>query len=252
VKITFLGTGTSQGIPLIGCQCDVCKSNNPKDKRLRSSILVETDTTCIVIDTGPDFRQQALRADMQVLDAVVYTHSHKDHIAGLDDIRAFNYKQQSAIPIYASIATQEAIKQEFSYIFAEKTYPGIPQVSLQTIDGDSVFTIGDITLQAIQLLHFKMPVLGFRINNFTYITDANFIAAEEIAKFITTEYLVLNALRRETHISHFSLEEAIAIAQNTQATQTYLTHISHQLGKYDEVILPQSVQLAYDGLVLNL
>jgi phosphoribosyl 1,2-cyclic phosphate phosphodiesterase len=252
VKITFLGTGTSQGIPLIGCQCPVCKSDNHKDKRLRCSILVQTATTSIVIDTGPDFRQQALRADMQQLDAVVYTHSHKDHIAGLDDIRAFNYKQQSAIPIYASAATQDAIRQEFSYIFAEKTYPGIPQVVMHEINGDSTFTIGDITLQAIQLLHFKMPVLGFRINNFTYITDANYIAPQEIAKFITTEYLVLNALRLETHISHFSVDEAIAIALQTQAKQTYLTHISHQLGKHSDTVFLEGINLAYDGLVLNL
>jgi phosphoribosyl 1,2-cyclic phosphate phosphodiesterase len=254
VKITFLGTGTSQGVPMITCHCEVCTSSNSKDNRLRCSVLIETETTTIIIDTGPDFRQQMLGCHNQKLDAVIYTHSHKDHVAGLDDVRAYNFSQQLDMPIYATIATQNALRKEFSYIFTKETYPGIPKVALHTIDENSVFTIGDITISCIGLMHLNMPVLGFRINNFTYITDANFIADTEIAKFKTTEYLVLNALRWDKHISHFTVAEAIEIAKQTNAKQTFLTHISHQLGKHDDVIqkLPEGITLAYDGLQLNL
>jgi phosphoribosyl 1,2-cyclic phosphate phosphodiesterase len=254
VKITFLGTGTSQGVPVIACQCPVCLSQNPKDNRLRCSILVQTDTTTIIIDTGPDFRQQMLRHNTQQLDAVLYTHSHKDHVAGLDDVRAFNFKQEIDMPVYCTLPTQQALKQEFSYIFADVIYPGVPRVVLHTIDEHSVLTIGDITITTIGLMHYKMPVLGFRINNFTYITDANAIANSEIKKFIDTEYLVLNALRWEKHISHFNVEEAIEIATKTSAKYTFLTHCSHQLGLHNDVNkqLPNGISLAYDGLILNL
>jgi phosphoribosyl 1,2-cyclic phosphate phosphodiesterase len=250
LKVTFLGTGTSQGVPVIACGCEVCKSHNPKDKRLRTSLLIETESTTVVIDSGPDFRQQMLRNDVKKLDAIIYTHSHKDHLAGLDDVRAFNHFQQQATEIYATPFTQQMIKQEFSYIFDRKDYPGIPQVNLNTIDKNTPFQIGDIIFAPIELLHFKMPVLGFRFNDFTYITDANFISDEEKQKIRGTKYLVLNALRRETHISHFTLNEAIALSAELTPNHTYFTHISHQLGLHDEVQkeLPPAINLAFDML----
>ncbi len=254
MKITFLGTGTSQGVPVIGCNCSVCKSDHIQDNRLRSSILIQTANTSVIIDTGPDFRQQMLQHKVQHLNAVVYTHHHKDHVAGLDDIRAFNYKQDTAIDVYATNATQIGLAKEFSYIFDGTNYPGIPQLTIHTIDTAS-FWIGDLHFTPIQVLHFKMSVLGFIINDlFTYITDANFIAEAEMQKFIHTPYLVLNALRKEKHISHFTLEEAIEISKQTKAKQTYFTHISHQLGLHQIVNkeLPNGFALAYDGLVLNL
>jgi phosphoribosyl 1,2-cyclic phosphate phosphodiesterase len=254
VKITFLGTGTSQGVPVIGCKCAVCQSVDPKDNRLRCSIIIQKNNTTIVIDPGPDFRQQLLRNPIEKLDAIVITHSHKDHIAGLDDVRAFNFLQGTEIPVYATTETQAALRKEFSYIFAENKYPGIPQISLQTISHQASFTIGDITLQPIALLHHQMNVLGFRCGNFTYITDANYIAPIEIEKFADSEYLVLNALRWEKHISHFNVEEATALAKQTSAKQVFLTHISHQLGLHNDVLpkLAQGITLAYDGLILNL
>lgn len=250
IKFTFLGTGTSQGVPIIGCRCEVCLSLNLNDKRLRSSLLIESETTTVVIDSGPDFRQQLLRADVRKLDALVITHGHKDHLAGMDDIRAFNYLQGKPIDIYASNETQSTIRTEFSYIFDRSDYPGVPQVNLHTITKHESFVIGDIKFEPIEVLHYKMPVLGFRIGNFSYITDANFIDEIELKKIFGSEYLVLNALRRETHISHFTLEQAIAMAQRIGATQTYFTHISHQLGLHDEVDneLPKGMNLAFDTL----
>ncbi len=250
VRITFLGTGTSQGVPLIACPCPVCQSSDPRDKRLRSSILIESDTTTVVIDAGPDFRQQLIRANVKRLDAVVFTHSHKDHLAGLDDIRAFNYLQGKAMDLYATQATQQQIRTEFAYIFAEHKYPGIPEVNMIEIDKDSEFTIGDIQLKAIEVMHYKMQVLGFRVHDFTYITDANFIAASEIEKIEGSKYLVLNALRREPHISHFTLEQAVDMAHRIHAKHTYFTHISHQLGFHEDVNqeLGDNISLAYDML----
>lgn len=250
MKITFLGTGTSQGVPLIGCRCAVCSSAKPKDQRLRTSVLIESETTKVVIDTGPDFRQQMLRQQVRSLDAVVFTHAHKDHLAGLDDIRAFNFILQRPMDIYANEDTQRIIRKDFDYIFADLNYPGIPQVKMHTIDSRTPFTIGDIEFLPIEVIHYKLPVLGFRIQDFTYITDANFISPEEMKKLSGSRFLVLNALRREKHISHFTLEQAIAIAQSVKAEQTYFTHISHQLGLHDDVNreLPTGIQLAYDGL----
>ncbi|OAQ42282.1 MBL fold metallo-hydrolase [Pedobacter psychrophilus] len=249
MKVTFLGTGTSQGVPVIACDCEVCKSTDLRDKRLRSSILIESDQKTIIIDTGPDFRQQMLRENVQKLDAVVFTHSHKDHIAGLDDIRAFNYKQKAAIDIYANEAVQEALKREFYYIFSEYKYPGIPQINLKTIHSQN-FSIGDFDIKPIEVMHFKLPVLGFRIKDFTYITDAKTISESEQEKIKGTEILVINALQREKHISHFTLDEAIAFAQKMNADKTYFTHISHKLGKHEDVMkeLPNNIELAYDGL----
>lgn len=254
MKVTFLGTGTSQGVPVAACDCKVCRSENLKDKRLRSSLLIETETTTIVIDSGPDFRQQMLLCGIKKLDAIIYTHSHKDHLAGLDDVRAFNHIQQEPTEIFATEFTQQAIRQEFSYIFEKADYPGIPQIHLNTIDKNSHIHIGDLEFVPVEVIHYKMPVLGFRFNDFTYITDANYISPAEMEKVHGSKYLVLNALRREKHISHFTLNEAIALANSIQAEQTYFTHISHQLGLHNEVQseLPATVNLAYDMFSLEI
>jgi phosphoribosyl 1,2-cyclic phosphate phosphodiesterase len=252
LKITFLGTGTSGGVPMIACECEVCKSNSLKDKRFRSSILIESNTTTIVIDTTPDFRSQMLRQEVKKLDAVLFTHSHKDHLAGLDDIKAFNYFHQQPMKIYATAITQQAIKQEFSYIFSAEKYPGVPDVELCEIT-EEPFSVGDIPVIPIKVWHLKMPVLGFRFGNFTYITDANRIELTEQEKIKGSQHLVLNALRKEKHISHFNLQEAIEMAQSITAPHTYFTHVSHQMGKHDEVneTLPSGIQLAFDNQVIN-
>lgn len=251
LKITFLGTGTSSGVPMIGCSCDVCTSADKNDKRLRSSILIESKTTTIVIDTTPDFRYQMLRAGVKKLDAVLFTHPHKDHIAGLDDVRAYNYFQQKPMDLYANSLTEEAIKREFAYAFSDKKYPGIPNLNLNTID-ENPFTIGDIPVIPILVWHLKMPVLGFRFGRFTYITDANRIDDEEKQKIKGSDAMVLNALRKESHISHFTLSEAVAMVKELAVPEAYFTHISHQLGKHEEVnaLLPAGIKLAYDDLAI--
>jgi len=253
MKVTFLGTGTSQGVPIIGCKCEVCLSKNEKDKRLRSSIMIEEKGKRFVIDTGPDFRQQMLRENVDALDAIIYTHEHKDHLAGIDDVRAFNYIQKKKMDVYASVRVQEAIIREIPYAFTEEKYPGVPEIILHKIENKK-FTVEGVEFHPIQVMHHRMPVLGFRVNDFTYITDANFISDEEMAKVKGSKAVVLNALRHEKHISHFNLEEALQLAKKIGAEKTYLTHISHQLGKYDEVIksLPENVFLAYDGLSIDL
>lgn len=254
MKVTFLGTGTSQGVPVIGCHCNVCTSTDSRDKRLRTSVLIEVEDTNIVIDTGPDFRQQMLTNKVDKLDAIIFTHSHKDHVAGLDDIRAYNYLQGKAMEIYATEPTQAILKKEFDYVFTNKTYPGIPQMNLNTINGSDPFVINGVEIIPIRVLHYKMEVLGFRIGDFTYITDANYIAHEEMDKAKGSKAFVLNALRHEKHISHFTLSEAIEIAKALKPEQTYFTHISHQLGTHTEVseTLPEHMQLAYDGLTISL
>jgi phosphoribosyl 1,2-cyclic phosphate phosphodiesterase len=247
--VTFLGSGTSQGVPLIACKCSVCRSSDKRDKRLRSSILIESEQTKIVIDSGPDFRQQLLREATQTLDAVVLTHEHKDHIAGLDEVRAFNFSQNKNMPLYATEQVQSAIKNEFAYIFSGNDYPGIPKIDLHTIT-DKPFKINDIQLLPIHVWHYKMPVKAFRIGDFTYITDANKIDESEKEKIKGSKIIVVNALRRESHISHFTFEEAIAFIEEMQPEQAYFTHISHQLGKHKEVEkeLPKNIRLAFDGL----
>lgn len=253
VTITFLGTGTSQGIPVIACTCNVCKSSNKLDKRLRSSILVQSETTSFVIDTGPDFRQQMLRENVQRLDAVLFTHEHKDHIAGMDDIRAFNFRSQSKMPVYCTSRVESALRREYHYVFDEIKYPGIPEVELVQISHDINFQIGDIHVIPILVHHHKMPVLGFRINNFTYITDASSIPDDEVKKIRGSEIIVLNALRKEPHIAHFNLEQAMEVMNELKPEYGYFTHISHLLGKHDEIqlLLPANIKLAFDGLKIN-
>ena len=249
MKITFLGTGTSQGIPVIGCGCVVCKSTDPKDKRLRVSILVETDDKTIVVDSGPDFRYQMLRANVNDLDAIIYTHEHKDHVAGLDDIRPYNYLLHKVIDIYATTRVQDALKREFAYIFADTKYHGLPQIKLHTV-GVEAFEIGKTTIIPIEVMHAKLPVMGYRFNDFTYITDAKTISENSFEKVKGSKILVINALQKENHVSHFTLEEAIAFANRVGAETTYLTHISHNLGLHSDVSeeLPSHIKLAFDGL----
>ena len=253
LNINFLGTGTSSGVPMIGCHCEVCRSQDPKDNRLRSSILVSSATTRFVIDTTPDFRYQMLRSNVQQLDAVLFTHPHKDHIAGLDDVRAYNFFNHKPMELYANSLTEEAIKREFAYAFSDKKYPGIPNLNINTIDNNP-FYIGDIFIQPILVWHIKMPVLGFRMGDFTYITDANKIEAYELKKIIGSKVLVLNALRKEKHISHFNLNEAVALAQQLQIPKTYFTHLSHQMGLHAEVSaeLPEGIFLGWDGLEIEM
>lgn len=252
LKIIFLGTGTSSGVPMIGCDCAVCTSSDKKDNRLRSSILVQSATTTLVVDTGPDFRYQMLRQNVNKLDAVIFTHSHKDHLAGLDDVKAFNYFLKRPIDLYADSLTEEAIRREFYYAFADTQYPGIPQLNMNTISLEP-FIVGDIPVIPVLVWHLKMPVLGFRFGKFTYITDANRIDEVEKNKIRGSEVLVLNALRKKKHISHFTSDEAIAMVQDLKIPTGYFTHISHQLGCHVEIEaeLPQNIHLAYDGLALN-
>ena len=238
---------------MIACNCDVCTSDDKKDKRLRSSILVQSANTTIVVDTTPDFRYQMLRARVKQLDAVLFTHPHKDHIAGLDDVRAYNYFQEQAMQVYANQMTIDGLMREFAYAFAEKKYPGLPNLELNTIDLQP-FVIGDIPVMPFMVWHLKMPVWGFRFGRFTYITDANRIDEAEMNKIRGTEILVVNALRMEKHISHFTLEEALGLSRALEVREAYFTHISHQLGRHAEIDphLPEGVNLAYDGLVLNI
>ncbi len=252
MKITFLGTGTSQGVPVIGCPCTVCLSSDKRDNRLRSSILVQTDKVHFVIDTGPDFRQQMLRAKVNRLDAVLYTHAHKDHIAGMDDIRAFNFLQKRPMDMYATPEVQDALRREFHYVFTDFKYPGVPEIELLPLENEP-FNLQGENIVPIEVMHYKLPVLGFRIRDFVYITDANAIADVELEKLKGADTVVLNALRKEAHISHFTLEEAINMARRIGARQTYFTHISHQLGLHNAINaeLPDSMDLAFDGLVLE-
>tara|TARA_R110002020_G_scaffold62197_1_gene166725 strand:+ start:5260 stop:6024 length:765 start_codon:yes stop_codon:yes gene_type:complete len=253
LKVTFLGTGTSQGVPVIGCTCPVCSSLDFRDKRFRSSVHIQIGKLSLVIDTGPDFRSQILRAGISDLDAVIFTHEHKDHTAGLDDIRPFNFKQQRDMPVFGKPQVLEQIKREFAYIFTGKRYPGVPQVETVEIN-ESPFTIEGITITPIPVMHYKLPILGFRIGDFTYITDANNIPEESLQLIEGTEILVLNALQKESHISHFTLNEAVAMAKKIGAKQTYFTHMSHKLGLHNSVDeeLPEGIALAYDGLQLTL
>jgi phosphoribosyl 1,2-cyclic phosphate phosphodiesterase len=253
LQITFLGTGTSSGVPMVACGCYVCTSPDKKDKRLRSSIMIRSEKTVLVVDTTPDFRYQMLRLDVKHLDAVLFTHPHKDHVAGLDDVRGFNFFQNEAMQLYANHMTAEGLRREFSYAFGEKKYPGVPDLQLNLI-GLEPFTIGDIPVIPIQVWHLHMPVLGFRFGSFTYITDANRIDASEKEKIRGSSILVVNALRKEPHISHYNLQEAIGLVHELEIPTAYFTHISHQLGRHEEVEagLPAGIHLGIDGLQLSI
>lgn len=253
MKVTFLGTGTSQGVPLIGCGCEVCTSSSPYDNRLRVSVLIEVDGKTLVIDTGPDFRYQMLRAKVKHLDGILITHEHKDHVAGLDDVRAFNYHQKEAMNVYASARVHKTLEREFHYAFGESKYPGVPLINLTDIAHEPFLAEG-IEVIPIEVMHYLLPVHGFRIKDFTYITDAKTISDTEREKIKGSKVLVINALQKDKHISHFTLDEAISFAQEMKVPQTYLTHISHRMGKHEDVgkELPTGIELAYDGLVLQL
>ena len=237
---------------MIGCGCEVCTSTDKKDNRLRSSVLIRSAKTTLVIDTTPDFRYQMLRQQVKQLDAILFTHPHKDHIAGLDDVRAYNFFSGQPMQVFANEMTQEVIIREFPYAFADTRYPGLPEIRLNTIATEP-FMGGDILVKPVLVWHLKMPVLGFRFGNFTYITDANKIEPSEKEKIKESEVLVLNALRHEKHISHFTLQEATDLVNELQIPKAYFTHISHQLGRHQPVqaSLPPGKELAFDGLQIQ-
>jgi phosphoribosyl 1,2-cyclic phosphate phosphodiesterase len=249
VKITFLGTGTSQGVPVIACDCSTCHSSENRDKRLRTSLLLETDDTTLLFDAGPDFRQQMLRENVTKLDSILLTHEHKDHIAGLDDVRAFNYKSQDAIDIYAEERVQKALRKEYSYVFSEYQYPGIPRMRLNPVHDHSMIVHG-VKVDPVRVFHYRLPVYGYRVGNFAYITDANYVPEDSKEKLFGVKYLVINALRKEKHISHFSLREAVDFIREISPKKAFITHISHQMGLHSDVEkeLPAGIFLAYDGL----
>tara|TARA_B100000131_G_scaffold316878_1_gene357770 strand:- start:665 stop:1429 length:765 start_codon:yes stop_codon:yes gene_type:complete len=252
MKVTFLGTGTSQGVPVIACDCTVCSSKDEKDKRLRCSILIELDKYSIVIDAGPDFRQQMLRASVDKVDAILFTHSHKDHVAGLDDVRAYNYKWKSDMNVYCTDYVSEALNREFPYIFSDVRYPGVPRVNINIIKNKE-FKINNISILPIQALHYKMQVFGYRIRDFVYLTDVSSISKQEKKKMLNADIIVLDALRKESHISHFSLDEAVELLNELKPRKAYLTHISHYMGLHEDINqeLPDFIRLSYDGLILE-
>jgi phosphoribosyl 1,2-cyclic phosphate phosphodiesterase len=253
LKITFLGTGTSQGVPVIGCKCEVCNSLDYRDKRFRSSIHIQANGKSLVVDTGPDFRQQMLRENIDRVDAILFTHAHRDHTAGLDDVRAFNFLQQMDMPVYGTRPTINQIREDFAYAFQPNAYPGLPRITLNEID-EAAFSINGVDILPLPVMHLKLPVLGFRLGNFAYITDANYISESTLERLAAVEVLVLNALQREYHVSHFNLEGAIQMAEIIGAKKTYFTHISHKLGLQATVDreLPENIALAFDGLQLTL
>lgn len=254
LRLTFLGTGTSQGVPMVACPCRVCRSDNPRDKRLRSSVMIESERTRIIIDAGPDFRYQMLREGIASIDAILLTHEHKDHTGGIDDVRAFNYFQSRPVDIFATERVGRVVRKDFDYAFSEIRYPGVPEINLHTIIPGSPFRVGELDVVPVSGLHYRLPVTGFRIGRMAYLTDFNRIEDSEIEKLHGLEVLVLNALRREKHLSHFNVEQAVEVARRVGATQTWFTHMSHQIGLYTEIHdeLPAGIQYAYDGLKIEI
>jgi phosphoribosyl 1,2-cyclic phosphate phosphodiesterase len=253
MEVTILGSGTSQGVPVIACDCVVCLSSDTKDKRLRASILIKIAGENFVVDAGPDFRTQLLRENVQQLSGILYTHEHKDHIAGLDDVRAFNYKQNRPMDVYCNAAVEQALKREFYYIFENANYPGVPKIKINNITKNNFQLNNGVDVQPIEVLHYKMPVLGFRLGDFTYITDAKTISEEEIVKVLGTKVLIVNALHLSPHISHFNLEEALEFIARINPEKAYITHISHLFGTHQQIekLLPSNVFAAYDGMKIK-
>ena len=253
MKVTLLGTGTSQGVPVIGCNCEVCNSTNPKDARLRASVMIEVDEKTIIIDTGPDFRQQMLREKVDDVDAVLFTHEHKDHVAGLDDIRAYNQKWKKDIDVYASKRVEEALKREYHYVFSDVKYPGVPQINIKLIENKE-FEIDQTRIMPIEVMHYKMPVFGYRIKDFVYLTDVSYIPENEKVKMQNVDLLIIDALRKKEHISHFNLSQAIEVISELNPKMALFTHISHYMGKYDDLIkeLPPHIAPGYDGQIIYL
>jgi len=253
MKLTFLGTGTSQGIPVIGSSHPVCLSEDSRDKRLRTSAYIEVDGKHLVIDTGPDFRQQMLSNNVKQVDAILYTHEHRDHTAGFDDIRPFNFMQKKDMPLYCSDRVAEAMKRDYAYVFEVNKYPGAPGAVIHEIE-NKPFEVEGVNILPIEVLHMKLPVFGFRINDLTYITDAKTISVKEKQKIKGSKVLILNCLRIEEHYSHFNLEEALSLVEELKPERAYFTHISHLLGFHEEVSksLPNNVKLAYDGLQIEI
>ncbi|MFZ4545545.1 MAG: MBL fold metallo-hydrolase [Saprospiraceae bacterium] len=252
MKITLLGTGTSQGVPVIGCDCPVCRSTDSKDKRLRVSLLVENEGSALVVDVGPDFRQQMLRAKVKKLDAVLLTHEHNDHIVGLDDIRPFNFRQLCDMPIYCMKRVLNDLKIRFAYTFAESRYPGVPRFDWQIIDQNSDFWVDNIKVRSIGLLHGSLDILGFRFGDIAYCTDVKSVVELEKEKLKNLKVLIIGALHHEPHHAHMNLEEALLFIREIQPEQSYLTHISHHMGKTADVQLPAKVAFAYDGLTIEI
>lgn len=254
MTITFLGTGTSQGVPVIACNCTVCSSLDRRDKRLRSSIMIHINNENYVVDTGPDFRQQMLNEQVQSLKAVLFTHEHKDHTAGLDDVRAFNFKEKRDMQVFCTTNVEEALRREYAYIFASEKYPGIPSLQINQIDKQLFNLPCGEPVQPIEVMHYKLPVLGFRVQDFAYITDAKTVSMVEREKLKNLDVLVINALRYQEHISHFNLEEALRFIEEVNPKQAYLTHISHLFNTHNEIEkeLPTNVKVAFDGLKIEL
>ena len=251
-RLIFLGTGTSQGVPIIGCHCEVCRSEDQKDKRLRASLYIEYAGRKILIDAGPDFRQQLLREGIEDLDAILLTHEHIDHTGGLDDIRAINYCKQKPVPIYCEERVLMAFKKEFYYVFEKDKYPGIPEFDIRVIYNEP-FLMDGIEVVPIRAYHHRLPVLGYRIGNIAYITDASNIPEQEFTKLKELDILIISTIRREKHISHFSLEEAIKVVSKAGAKESLFTHLSHQIGTHNDLArsIPAGIEPAYDRLILT-